>query len=231
MCGRFTYRFTWQQLHQLMNLVDWPGEELAARYNVAPTQVAPVVRARDDGGRAGAMLTWGLVPFWAKDISIGQKMINARADGVASKPAFRAAFAKRRCLVPISGFYEWQKLGDGKRKQPFIIERVDQQPFVLAGLWERWSKGDSPLETFAIITTEPNALLEPIHDRMPVILDAGDFDRWLDPDGVEVEELQRLLRPADPVGFRTRPISTLVNSPKNDDASILEEGGGTLFGS
>lgn len=229
MCGRFTYRFTWQQLHRLMNLIDWSGEELRPRYNVAPTQAAPVVRA-DAQGRHGVMLTWGLVPFWAADVAIGQKMINARADGVASKPAFRDAFLKRRCLVPVSGFFEWQKSGDAKRKQPFVIERVDQQPFLLAGLWERWTKGESPLETFTIVTTQANVLLEPIHDRMPVIVDACDAEAWLSPSNTDAHALQGLLEPADPSGFRARPVSTLVNSPKNDDPAILDPNGGTLFG-
>lgn len=229
MCGRFTYRFTWQQLHELMNLIDWPSEELRPRYNVAPTQVAPVVRA-DADGRHGAMLTWGLVPFWAADASIGQKMINARADGVASKPAFREAFAQRRCLVPISGFFEWQKTGEAKGKQPFVIERVDRRPFLLAGLWERWTKVEAPLETFTIITTEANALLEAIHDRMPVIVDAGDAEAWLNPSNTDADALRGLLNPADPSGYRARPISTLVNNPRNDEVAILGESGGTLFG-
>lgn len=229
MCGRFTYRFTWEQLHRLMNLIDWPSEELHARYNVAPTQTAPIVRS-DARGRHGVMLTWGLVPFWAGDATIGQKMINARADGVTSKPAFRDAFLKRRCLVPISGFYEWQKTGEARRKQPFVIERSDQQPFLLAGLWERWTKGESPLETFTIITTEANALLEPIHDRMPAIIETSDAEAWLSPSHTDADALHALLKPADPTGFRSRPISTLVNSPKNDESAILDQSGGTLFG-
>lgn len=214
-----------------MNLVDWPSEELRARYNVAPTQLAPVVRSDSERGRHGAMLAWGLVPFWASDAGVGQKMINARAEGVSSKPAFRDAFAKRRCVVPISGFYEWQKLGAGARKQPFVIERVDQEPFMVAGLWERWTKGPSPLETFTVITTEANALLEPIHDRMPVILERGELDVWMDPSNADADVLIQLLKPAAAEGFRRRAVSTLVNSPKNDHPSVLDECGGTLFGS
>lgn len=214
-----------------MNLIDWPGEALRARYNVAPTQLAPVVRADAEGKRHGALLTWGLVPFWAGDAGIGQKMINARADGVGSKPAFRDAFAKRRCLVPVSGFYEWHKLGEGARKQPYVIERADQRVFMLAGLWERWTKGATPLETFTIITTGANELLEPIHDRMPVILEPEAFDAWLDPGNSDADALTNLLKPAAAEGFRRRAVSTLVNSPKNDEPAVLDEGGGTLFGS
>jgi len=226
MCGRFTYRFTWKQLHRLLQLVDWPNEELRPRYNVAPTQTAPIVRA-SEAGRVGAMLRWGLVPFWAEDPNIGQKMINARAESVATKPAFRSAFARRRCLVPVSGFYEWQKVGGGK--QPFVIERDDSQPFMLAGLWERWAKSDEPMETFTIITTEPNELIRPVHNRMPVILHERDFEAWLDPQASDVESLQSLLRPAEMTGFRVRPVSRRVNSPANDDASILEGGDDALF--
>ncbi|GAB4383553.1 MAG: SOS response-associated peptidase [Phycisphaerales bacterium] len=229
MCGRFTYRFTWQELARLLSLIDWPAEHLRPRYNVAPTQPAPVVRMQQAGRRTASMLTWGLVPSWASDVAIASRMINARAESLSQKPAFRAAFARRRCLVPISGFYEWKKLGDGKRKQPFIIERDDHQPFMLAGLWERWTKGDEPLETFTIITTDANELLRPLHDRMPVILSDADLDLWLNPQHTDADALRRLLQPADPAGFRARPVSTRVNSPKYDDPSILDEDSGTLF--
>lgn len=229
MCGRFTYRFTWQQLARLLSLIDWPAEHLRPRYNVAPSQPAPVVRMQDAGRRTAAMLTWGLVPSWASDAAIGHRMINARAESLSEKPAFRAAFARRRCLVPVSGFYEWHTQAQGRRKQPFVIERSDQQPFMLAGLWERWTRGPAPLETFSIITTEANELLRPLHDRMPVILADADLDLWLDPQLADLDALYRLLQPADPAGFRARPVSTRVNSPKNDDPSILDQDRGTLF--
>jgi len=221
MCGRFTYLFTWRQLHDLMQLSIWPQDELAARYNVAPTQPAPVVRPGQDGGREGAMLRWGLVPFWADDPSIGGRLINARADGVRTKPSFRAAFAKRRCLVPISGFYEWQAVEGSRRKQPFWIGRKDRQPFALAGLWERNDKAGPALETFTIITTDANALLRPLHDRMPVILDPARQGEWLD-SATGLDKAEGLLVPHSGRGFEAYAIGTRVNSPKNDDPSLVE---------
>ena len=205
MCGRFTNMFKWRELQVLMDLLDWTGVEIPPRYNLAPTQQAPVVRATGDGSRHGAMLRWGLVPSWADDLSIGSRMINARAETLAEKPAFRHAFARRRCLVPISGFYEWKAApaaASAKKpgsKQPYYIVRQDRRPFVLAGLWESCAKvenpaGPGPLETFTLITTTPNRLLSQLHDRMPVILDPVDYRRWLDP-SLEPDAIRALLKP------------------------------------
>lgn len=218
MCGRYTHRFTWAQLHRLLGLTSWPEEELVPRYNVAPTQLAPVVRG-SGSGRVGALMKWGLIPSWADDAAIGSRMVNARAETVAEKPAFRAAFAARRCLVPVSGFYEWHATPGEKVKTPFVIQRASGEPFMLAGLWEQWSKGPAPVESFTILTTTPNALLEPIHDRMPVIVDEPDWDCWLN--GKGTAEASQLLRPHGVDGFETRAISTRVNSPRNDDPSVL----------
>ncbi len=196
---------------------------LAPRYNIAPTQETPVVRLDQAGGRALAMLRWGLVPSWAKDATIGAKLINARADTVATKPSFRAAFRQRRCLVPADGFYEWQaglpgKPRPGKPKQPYLIARADKATFAFAGLWEHWRDGGQVLETFTIITTDANKTLMPIHHRMPVILDPGNYAAWLDPKNKDAEAL---LKPAPDDALTAIPISTRVNAVRNDDPSLI----------
>ncbi len=219
MCGRFTYRLTWAQIVDLYRLTDKaePLFSLAPRYNVAPSQRVPIIRERD-GRREAALLRWGLIPSWAKDAAISYKTINARAETIATVPFFRAAFKARRCIIPASGFYEWQKTGT--RKQPYLIEAEDESPLSFAGLWERWDHGPEPLETFTIITTTPNELLAPIHDRMPVILDPADFDAWLTPGPSPIA--QAILRPYPAERLRAFPISTRVNSTKNDDPAIIE---------
>ena len=154
--------------------------DLVPRYNIAPTQQVPVIRLRADASRELSLLRWGLVPSWAQDPSIGQRMINARAETVASKPSYRAAFRRRRCLVPADGYYEWQKAG--RAKQPYYIRLRDEPLFAMAGLWEQWhDTGGELWETFAIITTEANQATRAIHDRMPVILSQQDYAQWLDP--------------------------------------------------
>ena len=217
MCGRFTLRARLNDLLAEIGLQE--ALEYAARYNIAPTQQAPIVI----GGHA-KLAKWGLVPTWAKDTKIGNNLINARADGVADKPSFRHAFKRGRCLVLADGFYEWQKLG--KAKQPYFIHRKDNRPFAFAGLSERWSKGETPLDTFTIITTEPNALMSPIHDRMPVILPTEAYGRWLDPEFQDKTELLSLLCPLAGDFLIAEPVSTLVNSPKNDVAQCVEPNAG-----
>jgi putative SOS response-associated peptidase YedK len=217
MCGRFTLAVPAAEIADLFE-VD-ARLNLRPRYNIAPTQQAPVVRAKKDEGRELALLRWGLIPAWAKDPAIGNRMINARAESVAEKPAFRAAFKARRCLVPADGFYEWQKAGKGK--QPFYIRRKDKQPFAFAGLYERWqnrAEGEI-LDTFTIITTEPNVLMAPIHNRMPVIIPEDDYDRWLDPEETGDPDL---LVPYPEEELTAYPISTWVNSPAHDDARCIE---------
>lgn len=213
MCGRFTHLFKWKELVRLVKLV-YPaaGEapKLPERFNVAPTQTAPVVTMHADG-RHGELLTWGLVPFWSKDRTIAYKTINARSETAATSPAFREAFKKRRCIVPVSGFYEWHKL-DAKTKQPWYITPADEGGvFAFAGLWESW-KGegmDAPLRTFTILTTTPNELMEPLHNRMPVILEPEDHDRWLTEGGSD------LLKPFSADRMAARKVSTYVNKPAN----------------
>ncbi|UCE59119.1 MAG: SOS response-associated peptidase [Phycisphaerales bacterium] len=180
MCGRFTLTASGEVVAECFGLAATPG--IHPNDNVAPTQSSPVVRLdQGTGERRLELLRWGLIPSWAKDPAIGSRMINARAETVATKPSFRSALRHRRCLVVADGFYEWQKVEGRKRKQPYHIRLNDGRPFAFAGLWERWERPDGdPLDSFTVITTEPNELLRPVHDRMPVILHAGDYAQWLD---------------------------------------------------
>ncbi|HEV3007271.1 MAG TPA: SOS response-associated peptidase [Pirellulales bacterium] len=213
MCGRFTLRTPASDVAKEFGLIDVP--ELFPRYNIAPTQDVAAVRLDEAGGRELAMLRWGLVPSWADDSSIGNRMINARAETVAAKPAFRRAFAKRRCLIVADGFYEWAKEDGGK--QPYLFT-VDRGPFALAGLWELWRGVDS----CAIITTTANGLMARFHERMPVILPRDGYAVWLDPEFADLDHLQSLLRPSPAEGMSAQPVSRVVNNPKNDVPECCE---------
>ena len=223
MCGRFTYLFTWKQLHERMRLTSEPLD-LTPRYNVAPTQTAPIIHGRD-GERRASMMRWGLVPFWATDMSIGNRMINARSEEASVKPAFRAAFKSRRCIVPVSGFYEWKKLGEGLRKQPYYLRPPGGGIFAFAGLWESWRGGatavDAELLTFTILTTRASEFVGPIHDRMPVILSDEGAERWLDP-STPPADLQSLFVPAPEGSVEAYAVATRVNSPANDAPDLIE---------
>jgi putative SOS response-associated peptidase YedK len=190
--------------------------QIAPRYNIAPTQPGPVVLVTAERpGRQLHMFRWGLIPSWADDPAVGARMINACAESVASKPSFRSAFRKRRCLVVADGFYEWQKLG--RRKQPHYIHLEDHKPFAFAGLWDRWERPEADVvESFTIITTGPNELVAHLHDRMPVILHPKDYDFWLDPANQEASMLERLLRPYPAELMSAHPVRPLVNSPAID---------------
>jgi putative SOS response-associated peptidase YedK len=218
MCGRFTLNAPPQDVARLFGLSSIPL--LTPRYNIAPTQsVAAVREAVNGAGRELVELRWGLVPFWAESPRGAARMINARSETAATRPAFRGAFRARRCLLPASGFYEWQRRG--ARKQPYYICRRDRAPFAMAGLWERWDKQGEPLESCTVLTTEANAVVQPLHDRMPVIVGSEGFEDWLDPEH-DVEALGRLLRPFPAEELTAYPVSLLVNSPKNDDAKLIE---------
>jgi putative SOS response-associated peptidase YedK len=178
------------------------------------------VRLGEDEKRHLSLAHWGLIPYWADDPKIGSKMINARGDTVAEKPAFKKSFRQRRCLVVTDGFYEWQQTG-GPKKQPFYIKLKNDGPFAFAGLWDRWKHGATPIESCTIITTEPNALMEPLHDRMPVILPREAYGFWLDPAVQEPERLQPLLCPFPAGEMTAYPVSTLVNNPRNEQAECI----------
>ena len=217
MCGRYTLTTPISVLAEHLGVAELPN--FPPRYNIAPTQQAAVVRAGpEEGRRQLVFLRWGLIPPWAKDPAIGNRMINARAEGIAEKPAFRRAWKEKRCLVPSDGFYEWLK--EGKQKQPYYIRRKDGKPFAFAGLWERWQGPAEILDTFTIITTAPNELVAPIHNRMPVIIPEERYDRWLDP---EKHGDPDLLVPYPEEELTAYPVSTLVNSPAHDDARCVEK--------
>jgi putative SOS response-associated peptidase YedK len=222
MCGRFTLRTPSQVLVEQFQLASVP--ELKPRYNIAPTQPVPVVRqATPHGAQQLCLLRWGLVPSWAEDATIGSRLINARAETVATKPSFRSAFRKRRCLVVADGYYEWQKCG--ATKQPFFIHRPDDRPLAFAGLWDSWTggePGDPPLESCTIITTAADDFTRAIHDRMPVILAPDDYSVWLDTAVTDIEPLQALLERPLSGELAADPITTHVNNPRNDDPRCLE---------
>lgn len=219
MCGRFSLNAAEAELRRLFGY-DGPALNLAPRYNIAPTQTTPVVAIGREGGRALVMMRWGLIPSWSDDMAIGAKLINARAETVAEKPAFRDAFRRRRCLVPADGFYEWQAVG-GDRKQPYRIHRPDGGPFAFAGLWEQWQGAEGRVLSFTIVTTEANARLRPIHPRMPVILAPEDHAGWLDA-AAPAEAAGGLLRPCPDDGLVAEPVGPRVNNVKNDDPSCFD---------
>lgn len=229
MCGRYTVSNPGEVLPELLGHESFP--ETAARFNVAPTQQAPVVVAGEDGSRELRTMRWGLVPYWAEDPEIGNRMINARSESVAEKPAFRDSFERRRCVVAADGFYEWQKVPGGK--QPYLLRLTGGAPFGFAGLWDRWrGPGGRVLETFTILTTEPNELAAPIHDRMPVILGEPARAGWLARDA-RPEDLHPLLVAFPAAAMEAIPVSDYVNSPANDSLEcmqpVLVPRQGTLF--
>ena len=224
MCGRYTLRVDAETVAAQLKLDTVP--ELAPRYNIAPTQTAPVIRlSLEEEARVLTMMRWGLVPFWAKDPGIGNRMINARSETASGKPAFRAAFKRRRCVVPADGFYEWRKTPDGK--QPYRIVVDDGVPFAMAGLWESWRPKDAsddvePLLSYTILTTAPNDKIAALHDRMPVILAAEEIDRWLDPGASDTEALEAMLDAFPAERMSAYPVSRHVNRPANDDPTCIE---------
>lgn len=235
MCGRFTLFQPGEAIAQVFQLAEVPTVE--PRYNIAPTQLVPTVlhtpkasdaqsqKQSDTVGndsvlRQFKLLRWGLIPSWAKDPAMGARLINARAETVGEKPSFRSAFRHRRCLVVADGFYEWQR--QERKKQPFYFRLQDGQPFAFAGLWEHWEAPDGEaISSCTILTTEANELLRPIHDRMPVILDAKDYDLWLDPTVQKPDPLQQLLRPYQSEAMTCYAVSTQVNKPANNSPECI----------
>jgi putative SOS response-associated peptidase YedK len=234
MCGRFVSSSPPDEIARYFDAAA-PESALEPSYNVAPTNDVYAV-AVDGGIRKVEAFHWGLVPAWAKDAKISAKMINARAETVATKNAYRSAFKRRRCIIPADGFYEWQKIEGAKRKQPHFIHSTTGEPLAFAGLWEVW-KGpktkdpetgetryadeDSPLRSCTIITTDANATMEPLHDRMPVLLPASAWEEWLDPTNDDVETLGKLLVPAPPQVITAHAVSTEVNSVRNKGAELV----------
>jgi len=220
MCGRYTLYSRSEELTEQFQLADVP--ELFPRYNIAPVQMAPVIRQEPEtGARQLLQMRWGLIPSWAKDEGIASSTINARSETAAGKPAYRTAFRRRRCLVPADGFFEWQALKG--RKQPLYIQRRDTRPFAIAGLWEHWQPQEGPeVLTFTLLTTQANELIQPIHDRMPVILDERDYALWLDPAVKEAERVQPLLRPASAQELMARPVHPRVNQVRQEGPGCIE---------
>ncbi len=224
MCGRYTITESPNELAARFRAA-LGGVGFVPRYNAAPTQMLPVVI--DEDGRRLALMRWGLIPSWAKDESIGNRLINARADSVTSKPSFRNSFKRRRCLVPADGFYEWLK--EGKAKSPVRVTPQQGGIVAFAGLWDRWKSEDGrEVLSFTIITTEANEQARRVHDRMPLMLPRDREDAWLDP-GADATDLQSILGTPVQAQLQLTPVSTRVNSPKNDDASLIEREATGLF--
>lgn len=227
MCGRYTYKFTWRQIHEQLTAFDLALADAALqcadpppRYNVAPTTDVPVLRAIKDKTHVfeTAQMRWWLVPSWSKEPSTKYPMFNARSEDAAKKPSFRGPFRYKRCIIPASGFYEWKKLGD-KKKQPYYITRADGQVLYLAGLWDCWR---DELESCAILTTSPNAEMGELHNRMPCILEPENLWQWCDPTQQDAEAVQPLLGPAPDGILETKPVSTRVGNVRNDEPSLTE---------
>jgi putative SOS response-associated peptidase YedK len=223
MCGRYVLKEPLDLLQRLFAYSSSEIRQLRPRYNIAPTTKIPVVRCAADGTRELVEVRWGLIPSWAKDPATLPPMINARSESVAAKPSFRTAFKSRRCLIPASGYYEWQKRGTGP-KQPFYFHARNNEPLAFAGLWESWRppEGDA-IVSAAIVTCAASAEFAPIHDRMPVLLtEAKARDEWLSPRPLDEAAAAVLMRPAPAGVLEARPIATRVNSVRNDDPSLIE---------
>jgi putative SOS response-associated peptidase YedK len=219
MCGRFTLTVDPAELQDTFTDFIFPLK-FAPRFNIAPSQ--PVLAIPNDGANTADFFIWGLIPMWAKDPSIGNRLINARGETVAEKPSFRGSFKYKRCLILADGFYEWKTNPGKKTKTPYFIHMKDRKPFVLAGLWDSWESPDgSSIKTCTIITTEPNELMKTLHDRMPVILHPRDYAKWLDVSPQTPERLLPLIKPFPADNMSAYPVSTLVNKPGNDSPELV----------
>ena len=225
MCGRFILMTPARSLAEKFGLSEDPV--LEPRYNIAPTQLAAIIRLRPKDPECRLVFVkWGLIPSWAKDRSIGPKLINARAESAAVKPAFRASLRYRRCLVPADGFYEWKrdpKKGKKQAKRPYLITAADGKPFAFAGLWEHWESPEGEvIESCTILTTDSNELVQVLHDRMPLILHEKDYDLWLDPGVKDSKLLEPLLQPYPSDKMKSHPVSTRVNKADYDAPDCIE---------
>ena len=221
MCGRYVLKR--KDLEALMvQLGVKDPRDFVSRYNIAPTTVIPAIRVqKKTNAREAVGLQWGLVPFWSKEATGGARLANARAEGIATKPSFREAFRKRRCLVPASGFYEWQTLG--RQKYPWFFQQRDEAPFLLAGLWEHWRSAEGVvLETCSLITTTPNEVVRPLHDRMPVILRDAALETWLDPSVNDPARLEPLLAPLPGELMKSTPVSPRMNNVRHENPDCIE---------
>lgn len=219
MCGRFSLVAPAIEVAKQFNLVEVPL--LAPRYNIAPSQPVAIIRENSAGFRELSHAQWGLIPSWAKDSSMASKLINARSETVSEKPAFRAAIKSRRCIVPASGFYEWQSL-NGK-KQPIYIHPTDGKLFAIAGLWEHWKSPDGEeIESCTLLTAAPNTLISPIHDRMPVLLEPEDYALWLNPKQPKTDLFHHLFRPYPAQKMAVYPVAPLVNNPRYDASDCMQ---------
>jgi putative SOS response-associated peptidase YedK len=223
-CGRFVLNSTSAEIADHFDLKE--TLELSPRFNIAPTERIPIIRA-PAGTRECSMARWGLIPAWSKEPKTEYSTFNARAETVSAKPAFRAAFRQRRCLIPVDGYYEWQS--SEKTKKPYYICFADNQPFAFAGLWERWEKDNRAVESCTIIVTEANDLMKPIHDRMPVILAAEDYDQWLDPKIVDAARIQSFLKPCPSQWLQAYPVSQAVNNSRNEGEDLIKPLPASLF--
>lgn len=226
MCGRFILIAPGRIVAEHFSLDREP--DLEPRYNIAPSQDVAVVRkSPESDAREPVLLRWGLIPFWAEDTNIGYKMINARAETAAKKPAFKTAFKRRRCLIPTDGFYEWKK--EGKQKTPYLCRMKDERLFAFAGIWEHWEGSeDEVVESCSILTTDANDLIALVHDRMPVILPEESYDDWLSIDSDDSTDLQSLLKPFPSDQMKAYPVGTEVNKPSQDRPELIEAKGPEL---
>ncbi|HSM72444.1 MAG TPA: SOS response-associated peptidase [Anaerolineales bacterium] len=219
MCGRFTLTVNPADLQDTFGDFIFPTK-FAPRFNIAPSQ--PLLAIPNDGANTADFFKWGLIPMWAKDPSIGNRLINARGETVAEKPSFRGSFKYKRCLILADGFYEWKASPGKKTKTPYFIHMKDRKPFAFAGLWDAWESSDgSSIKTCTIITTEPNELMKPIHDRMPVILHTRDYAKWLEASPQAPEDLLPLIQSYSADEMSAYPVSTLVNKPSNDKPELV----------
>ncbi len=220
MCGRYAFYSPHESVVRLFGVTD--TADIEPRYNIAPTQYVAAVRQDAAAARHLGMLYWGLVPSWAREKSIGARMINARGETLAEKPSFRSAYRRRRCLIPANGYYEWRRTESGK--QPYYISLDSGEPFAMAGLWERWRDPDNgePLESCTIITTSAAGSISQLHDRMPVILPRASYDEWLDPANEQTSRLERLIVPFASEELAAHPVSRRVNNARNEAPDLIE---------